>query len=71
MLRKRFSVRQNNYVLTKIKSVDCKAYKLTLDVPIHTSCMGAYREVGLPPFMKCAQLASAKYIHAMHCHKLF
>ena len=51
-----------NYLLTKLKSVDCKAYKLALGVPVRASCTGTYREVGLLPLDEFRQLASAKYI---------
>ena len=48
-------------LLTKLKSVDGKGYKLAFGVPVHASCMGTYREVGLLPLDDFRQFASAKY----------
>ena len=49
------------YLLTKLKSVDCIAYKLVLGVPMHASFMETYREVGLLPPDEFRQLVSAKW----------
>ena len=46
------------YLLTKLKRVDYKAYKLALGTPIHASCVGTYREVGSLPLDEFRQLAS-------------
>ena len=68
LVRSKFSYAQEvffsapTYWLTKLRSVDCRAYQLALGVSIHASCMGTYREVGLLPLDEFRQLASAKYI---------
>ena len=49
-------------LLTNLKSVDCKGYKLAFGEPVHASCMGTYREVGLLPLDDFRQVASAKYV---------
>ena len=50
------------YLLKKIQSLDCKAFRIALGVPFHTSALGTYKEVGVLPLVEYRQLAVAKYI---------
>ena len=50
------------YLLKKLQSLDCKAYKIALGVPFHTSSTDTYNEVGILPLEEHRKLASAKYI---------
>ena len=50
------------HLLQKLQSVDCKAYKIALGLPFHTSCLRTYNEIGILPLDEIRQLASAKYI---------
>ena len=49
------------YLLSKIQSVDCKAYKVALGVPCHTSTLGTYKEIGILPLEEQRELAVSKY----------
>jgi hypothetical protein len=46
----------------KLQSIDSKAIKLALGVPIHTSTIGAYTLAGVLPLDRIRQLAAASYI---------
>ena len=50
------------YLLNKIQSIDCKAYKVALGVPCHTSTLGTYKEIGVLPMEEQRQLAVSKYV---------
>ena len=50
------------YLLKKLQSVDCKAYKLALGVPFHTSTMGTYKVTGVLPLDEYRKLAISKYL---------
>ena len=50
------------YLLRKLQSVDCKAYKIALGVPCHASCLGTYGEVEKLPLEEYRKLACAKYV---------
>jgi len=51
-----------NYLLKKLQSIDCKAYKLALGVPFHASTIGTYKETGELPLAEYRQLSCAKYV---------
>ena len=48
--------------LKKLQSIDCKALKIALGVPIHTSCAKTYKEAGVLPLEEFRKLSCAKYI---------
>lgn len=48
--------------LKKLQSIDSKAIKLALGVPIHTSTIGAYTLAGILPLDDVRKLAAASYI---------
>ena len=50
------------YLLKKIGSIDCKAYKLALGVPSHTSNRKTYREAGVLPLDQYRELAASKFV---------
>ena len=49
------------YLLNKIQSVDCKAYKVALGVPCHASTLGTYKEINVLPLEEQRKLAVTKY----------
>ena len=51
-----------NYLLKKIQSIDCKAFKFALGLPIHASCLRTYMEAGVLPLDEYRKAASSKYI---------
>ena len=50
------------YFLKKLQSIDSRAYKLALGVPIHTPTIATYEEVGVLSLNDYRRLSSAKYI---------
>ena len=50
------------YLLKKLKSLDCKAFRLALGVPSHASSLGTYKEVGVLPLDENRELTVAKYV---------
>ena len=44
------------------QSLDSKAIKLALGIPVHATTLGAYREAGILPLDEIRKLAAAKYI---------
>ena len=51
-----------SYLLKKLQSVDCKAYRLALGLPFHASTLGSYGEAGVLPLDSYRNLAAAKYL---------
>lgn len=50
------------YLLKKLQSIDCKAYKLALGVPIHTSNLAVYKLTGSLPLDEYRELATSKFL---------
>ena len=50
------------YLLRKLESIDCKAYKLALGLPYHTSNIKSYREAGVLPLDQYRELAASKFV---------
>ena len=50
------------YLLKKLESIDCKAIKLALGVPVHASNQKAYKEAGMLPLAEHREIAAAKFI---------
>ena len=50
------------YLLKKMQSLDCKAFRLALGVPSHTSSIGTYKLLGILSLEEQRQLAVAKYV---------
>ena len=50
------------YLLKKILSLDCKAYKLALGVPTHTSNKEVYETTGILPLDNYRELATCKFV---------
>jgi ribonuclease HI len=48
--------------LRKLQSLDSKAFKLALGIPIHSPTLGAYSLAGVLPLDKVRKLAAASYI---------
>ena len=46
----------------KLQSLDSKAIKLALGIPVHATILGAYREAGIFPLDEMRKLAAAAYI---------
>ena len=46
----------------KLQSLDSKAIKLALGIPVHATILGAYREADIFPLDKMRKLAAAAYI---------
>ena len=53
------------HLLNKLQSIDCKAFKISLGLPIHTSSLKTYGEIGILPLNDMRKLASAKYTTKM------
>jgi hypothetical protein len=54
-----FSV--SKYPLTNLQSIDSRALKVALGVPIHTSSMKCYNEIGILSLDDQRKLATAQY----------
>jgi ribonuclease HI len=52
----------SNYLLNKLQSLDCKAIKIALGVPVHSNSSRCYQEAGVLPLSVYRKLASAKYV---------
>ena len=50
------------YLLKKIESIDCKAFKLALGIPNHASNKETYREAGVLPLVQYRELATSKFM---------
>lgn len=50
------------YLLKKIRSIDSKAYKIALGLPIHASCVKAYSAAGVLPLEEYRKLACTKFL---------
>ena len=50
------------YLLSKIQSIDCRAYEVALGVPSHTSTLGVYKEIDVLPLEEQRELAVSKYL---------
>ena len=48
--------------LKKLQSLDSKAIKLALGLPVHASTICSYREAGILPLDEYRKLAAAKYV---------
>ena len=57
------------YLLKKIESIDCKAYKLALGLPSHASNIETYRESGVLPLDKYRELATSKFLVRTYTHE--
>ena len=51
-----------NYLLQKAESVDCKALKIALGVPVHASNKQTYAVAGILPLTEYRELACAKFV---------
>ena len=50
------------YLLKKLQSLDCKAYKVALGVPSHTSNKEVYKIMGILPLDEYRELTASKYV---------
>jgi ribonuclease HI len=57
------------YLLTKIASLDSKAIKIAMGVPIHTNSIKCYKEVNLLSICEQRKLAVSKYLLRSLCVK--
>ena len=48
--------------LSKLQSLDSKAIKLALEIPVHANTLGAHKEAGILPPDEIHKLTAAKYI---------
>ena len=51
-----------NYLLNKIQSTDCKAYKIALGLPYHTNNLGTYTEIDIAPLDIHRKACCSKFI---------
>ena len=51
-----------NFMLKKLQSIDCKAFKIALGVPFHTNNLGTYNEMDVLPLDYQRKANAAKFI---------
>ena len=51
-----------DYLLRKLSSLDGKAFKLALGVPVHSHCLSSYKENGVLPLSYERRIAASKFI---------
>ena len=51
-----------DYLLNKLQSLDCKAFKISLGVPYHTNNLNTYNEINIPPLHLYRKAQTAKFV---------
>ena len=51
----------SKYLLKKLQSIDSRALKMAIGVPVHTNTLKCYKEIGILPLCDQRKLATAKY----------
>ena len=62
IMARRFIVQPQRSIWKKLQSLDNKAIKLALGLPVRVSTICSYREDGILPFDEYRKLAAAKYV---------
>ena len=51
-----------SYLLNKLQSIDSKAVKIALGVPVHSNTINTYREAGILPLLEHRKLSVSKFV---------